>query len=132
MQIASPWRSAGVWMSILIAALMALNTWRAYSDPAGFAAYFGIEGAADASSAFVYVYASRALFLALVTATLIATQQFRALAYFALVAIVMPVADAIQVAQADGSMGIVARHIATAVYLSFTAFLLHRWMRRHG
>lgn len=119
-------------MSILIAALMALNTWRAYSDPAGFAGYFGLEGAADDNPAFVYVYASRALFLALVTATLIAKQQFRAIAYFAAVAIVMPVADAIQVAQASGSPATVARHVATAVYLGITAFLLFRWVRRYG
>jgi hypothetical protein len=130
--VSSPWRSVGVWMSILIAALMALNSWRAYSDPAAFAAYFGVEGAADGSAAFVYVYASRALFLGLVTAVLIARQQFRALAWFALVAILMPVADAIQVAQSGGPPAIIARHIATAVYLGVTAYFLHRWVKRHG
>ncbi len=68
---ASPWRSAGVWMAVLIAVLMALNTWRAASDPAAFARYFGIEAAATAHPAFVYVYAVRAFFLGLVTAVLI-------------------------------------------------------------
>jgi Na+-transporting methylmalonyl-CoA/oxaloacetate decarboxylase beta subunit len=129
---ASPWRSVGVWMSVLIAALMALNTWRAYSDPAGFAAYFGIEGAADGNPAFVYVYASRALFLAAVAVTLIATQQFRALGYFALVAIIMPATDAALVMQAGGAPAIIARHAATAVYLGLTAYLLHRWVNKHG
>lgn len=119
-------------MSVLIAALMALNTWRAYSDPVGFAAYFGVKGAAGGNPAFVYVYASRALFLALVTATLIAARQFRALALFGLVAIVMPLADSLQVAQAGGSPAIIGRHIATAVYLGVTAFLLNRWVRRYG
>ena len=122
----SPWRSAGVWMSLLIAAMMVLNTVRAASDPVAFASYFGFPGAADASTAFVLVYASRALFLAVITAVLIATHQWRALMWFALAAIVMPVSDALQVALTHGSPAIVARHIAIAVYLGITAFLLHR------
>lgn len=122
----SPWRSAGVWMSVLIAAMMVLNTVRAASDPVAFASYFGLPGAADASPAFVLVYASRALFLAVITAILIAKYQWRALMWFALAAIVMPVSDALQVALAHGPSAIVARHIAIAVYLGITAFLLHR------
>ena len=120
------WRSAGVWMSVLIAAMMVLNTVRAASDPVAFASYFGFAGAADASPAFVLVYASRALFLAVITAILIAKYQGRALMWFALAAIVMPVSDALQVALAQGPSAIVARHIAIAVYLGITAFLLHR------
>jgi Domain of unknown function (DUF4267) len=130
--IHSPWRSAGVWMAVLIALLMALNTWRASSDPAAFARYFGIGAAADSHPAFVYVYASRAFFLGLITAVLIWKRQFTALSWFAGVAIIMPLADAWQVSHARGSNAIVARHLATAAYLAVTAFLLHRWNSRNG
>ena len=111
---------------MLIAVMMAVNYWRAYSDPVGFAAYFGAAGAADANPAFVIVYSSRALFLTVVTAVLIATYQVRALKYFALVAVIMPVLDAVQVAQAGGPSAIVARHITIAAYLVATGHFLHR------
>lgn len=128
----SPWRSVGVWMSILIAAFMALNTWRSASDPAGFIAYFGLPQAADSDPAFVYVYASRALFLALITAVLIWKRQFAALKYFAAVAIIMPLCDAVQVFRAEGVGAVVVRHLVVALYLMITATLLHRWETRHG
>ena len=129
---ASPWRSVGVWMAVLIALLMALNTWRASSDPAAFARYFGVDAAADAHPAFVYVYASRAFFLGAITAVLLWRRQFVALAWFAAVAVTMPLADATLVARSGGSNAIVARHLATAAYLAVTAFLLHRWSTRNG
>ena len=72
------------------------------------------------------VYASRALFLALVTAVLLAWRQFRALGLFAAVAVVMPVADAVQVSAAGGASSIVIRHIVIAAYLVVTALLLVR------
>jgi hypothetical protein len=129
---ASPWRSAGVWMAVLITLLMALNTWRASSDPAAFARYFGVEAAASAHPAFVYVYASRAFFLGAITAVFIWKRQFEALTWFAAIAIVMPLADAALVARSGGNGAIIVRHLATALYLAVTAFLLHRWSARHG
>lgn len=129
---ASLLRSAGAWMSVLVALLMLVNCWRATSDPAGFARYFGVAAAADADPAFIYVYASRALFLAMITAILLWKRQLAALGYFAAAAIIMPICDAIQVQQAGGAIPIVARHLATAAYLAITAYLLHRWVARHG
>jgi Domain of unknown function (DUF4267) len=128
----TPWRSAGVWMATLIAFFMALNTWRSASDPAGFARYFGIAAAGEGHPAFVYVYASRAFFLGLITAILIWRHQFTALTWFAGTAIIMPLSDAWQVSQADGGNAIVMRHLAVAAYLALTAFLLHRWNNDHG
>jgi hypothetical protein len=127
----NPWRSAGVWMAVLIALLMLLNTWRAATDPAAFARYFGVEAAADAHPAFVYVYASRAFFLAVITAVLLWRRQFVALAWFAGVAIIMPLADAMLVARSGGSSAIIARHLATAAYLALTVLFLNRWNARH-
>lgn len=127
-----PWRSVTLWLAVLIAVLMAFNAWQAFSDPAAFAARFGLAGAADADAGFVHVYASRALFLAMVTATLLALRQFRALGLFALVAVVMPVADAMQVSAADGPGAIIVRHIVIAIYLIVTGALLLRLAKQRG
>jgi Domain of unknown function (DUF4267) len=128
----SPWRSVGVWMAVLIALLMVLNAWRSGTDPAAFARYFGIDAAADAHPAFIYVYSARANFLALITAVLIWRRQFTALSWFAGVAIIMPLEDAALVSSYGGSTAIVARHLATAAYLALTAFLLYRWNKSHA
>jgi hypothetical protein len=126
---ARPWRSVGVWMAVAITVLMAVNTARAALDPIGFANYFGLVGAADAHAGFVHVYALRTLFLALVTGALIVTGQWRALAWFAACAVVMPVGDAALVASADGPTAVIARHCAIAAYLAATAWLLFRLHR---
>jgi uncharacterized membrane protein len=131
-RLPNPYRSAGVWMSIVIPLFMALNTWRSASDPSAFIAYFGLPDSADSDPAFVYVYASRALFLGLITAVLVWKRQFTALKYFAGVAIIMPLCDAFQVFQAEGFSAVVVRHLVVATYLAITAMLLHRWEARHG
>lgn len=121
-----PWRSLAVWLTALIAVMMAFNAWQAFADPAGFAARFGLIGAADIDAGFVHVYAARALFLALVTAVLLALRQFRALGWFAAVAVVMPIADAALVSAAGGPSSIILRHTIIAIYLVATAWLLLR------
>ncbi len=121
-----PWRSLAVWLTALIAAMMAFNAWQAFADPAGFAARFGLVGAADADAGFVRVYAARALFLALVTAVLLGLRQFRALGWFAGVAVVMPIADAALVSAAGGPGSIILRHTIIAIYLVAAAWLLLR------
>lgn len=121
-----PWRSVAVWLSALIAVMMVYNAWQAFAAPTAFAARFGLAGAADADAGFVRVYAGRALFLALVTAVLLALRQFRALGWFAGVAVVMPVADAALVSAAGGPSSIVVRHVVIAAYLVVTAVLLLR------
>ncbi len=125
-----PVRSPAVWLVALIVAMMVFNAWQAFAAPTAFVARFGTPGAADANSAFVTVYASRALFLALVPAVLLGLRQFAALGWFAAVAVIMPIADAAQVSAAGGSASIVARHLAIAAYLAVTALLLLRLARK--
>lgn len=125
-----PWRSLAVWLSVLIAAMMVFNAWQAFADPAAFATRFGLTGAADADPGFVRVYAARALFLGVVTAVLLGLRQFRALGWFAGVAVVMPVADALLVSTAGGPGSIVIRHVIIGVYLLVTAALLLRLASR--
>lgn len=128
----SPWRSAGPWLAALIALMMAFNAWQAYTAPQAFAARFGAPGAADASAAFVTVYGARALFLAAMTAAFLVTRQWRALGWFAGVAVIMPVSDFLQVSAAGAPTAIVVRHLAIGVYLIVTAMLLLRLARRSG
>jgi len=125
-----PWRSPAVWLTGLITAMMAFNAWQAFADPAAFAERFGLAGAADADAGFVQVYAARALFLALAPAVLLGLREFRALGWFAGVAVVIPLADAALVSAANGPGSIISRHIIIAAYLVVTAALLLRLAAR--
>ena len=118
------WRSPGVWMAALAAALMFVNAGRAMADPAGFAAYLGLPLAGDPG--FVHVYAVRALFLGLLATALVLRRQRDALALFAAIAVVMPVGDAILTGLAGAPPATVGRHAAIAVFLAVTALVLRR------
>lgn len=128
--MASAASTSGYWLrvsSVLVAVMgvyMLVNTVRAFADPAGFAAYMGLPLSDTANHAFVQVYALRALFLGLCVLALLFRGDIRALAVFALVAVVMPVGDAVLTAANGAPIATVARHAATAIVLALTAFLL--------
>ena len=126
----SPWRSAGIWLTVALSAYLLINVVRALANPVEFAASFGTPLTTGADTPFVIVYAIRTLFLALFGPVLIARAQWKALPLFALVAVVMPIGDALLVASQGGPAAIVARHAATAVVVLITWFLLQRWVRR--
>jgi hypothetical protein len=127
----SPWRSVGVWMGILIAILMAVNAARAFADPMGFAAYMGLPLTDARDTGFVYVYGLRALFLGLFAAVLVARRDWTTFKFYALAALVMPIGDAILTANAGAPLATIGRHVAIAIYLVITAFMLHRWTSRN-
>ncbi len=122
--------TSGYWLrvsSVLVALMglyMLVNAGRAFADPAGFAAYMGLPLSDPANHAFVQVYALRALFLGLCVLALLFRRDTSALAVFALVAIVMPVGDAMLTAANGAPIEIVARHAGTAIVLAVTASLL--------
>jgi hypothetical protein len=128
---ATPWRSAGFWMGALIALLMAVNTFRAFTDPIGFATYLGLPLKNPADIGFVHVYGLRAAFLGFFAAVLLARQDMQTLKLYALAALVMPIGDALLTWTAGAPPAIVGRHIAITLYLVATAFTLHRWTTRH-
>jgi hypothetical protein len=128
----SPWSSLGAWLIVIVAALMAPNTARAFLNPVDFAAYMGLPLKDGANSGFVLVYALRAAFLGLIALALLVRREMTALAAFAAVAVVMPIGDAILTAASHAPLEIVARHAASAVYLAVTAFLLHRWVQANA
>jgi hypothetical protein len=128
----SPWTSVGVWLIVIVAALMALNTARALFGPSDFARYMGLPLRDAADSGFVAVYALRAAFLGLAAAALLLRSEIKALALFTAVAVVMPVGDAILTATSGAPFEIVARHAASAVYLAVAAYALDRWVRSNA
>jgi hypothetical protein len=117
-------------MVLLAAGLMFVNAARAFADPIGFAIYLGLPIAEPSASGFVLVYGVRALFIGALAAALLVTRQVRALTWFAATATIMPVGDAILTAQAGAPGGTIGRHIAIAVFLLLTAWLLSRLHHR--
>lgn len=128
--IASPWRSAGLWMSAILIGYLCFNVVRATLGPADFAATFGIPLENPGDNAFVLVYAIRTLFLALFGLALLLRRSYASLALFLLVAVVMPLGDALLVAQRGGEPAIIARHLIIAAIVLLTWFLTWRWARR--
>lgn len=126
----SPWRSAGVWMIVILIGYILFNAVRATLGPVDFANYYGLPLDADESSAFVLVYAIRALFLGLFGLALLSRRDFKALALYALVGAVMPLGDAGLVLLEGGPTATVIRHLLTAGFLILTWFLLRRWTLR--
>jgi hypothetical protein len=119
-------RAAGYWMVAIMALLMLVNFGRALLDPVGFAAYVGLPISGDDQAGFVHLYAFRALFLGLFAAFLVWSDQTKTLMWFALIAVVMPIGDAILTARAGAGLPTVGRHIGIAVFLLATAFALNR------
>lgn len=126
----SPWRSPGVWLTVALSTYLLINVARALANPVDFAASFGTPLTDSTDTAFVIVYAIRTLFLGLFGPVLIARAEWKALPLFALIAVVMPIGDALLVASQGGAAGIIARHAATAIVVLVTWFLLQRWVRR--
>src|ERR1044071_8342056 len=61
----SPWTSLGAWLGLALAALMIVNTFRAFVDPAAFAAYMGLPLSYPSGAGVVHIYGLRAAFLCL-------------------------------------------------------------------
>ena len=125
-----PVKSIGFWMAVLIVGLMALNTGRAFLAPVEFAQYLGLPLSDPPNVGFVYVYGLRAFFLGLFALVLILRRDFIALQWYALTAVVMAIGDAYLVTRSGGPLAIVARHLATGLYLVITALMLRRMTRQ--
>jgi hypothetical protein len=120
------WRTIGFWLAVPMALLQAVNAVRAVIDPAGFADYLGAPLAAEADAAWVFVYATRTAFVALLVAGLLLRGQLGALSWIALAALVMPLGDAWIAYTAGAPTATVARHLGIVLYLGLAAFALRR------
>jgi hypothetical protein len=75
-------------------------------------------------SDWVRIYASRTLFVALIVGCLLLARDFVLLKWVALLGLVMPVADALLAYQSHSAFPVVAKHVATVVYLVCTFLVL--------
>jgi hypothetical protein len=121
-----PRRSALVWISIALIAYLFFNVMQAILTPGTFAERFGTPIADISGQSFVRVYAIRTLFIAIFATLLIATRQFMQLSTFLIVAVLMPVGDAMIVASAGGESTIILRHLAIAGVVTALGVLLRR------
>ncbi len=117
---------AGLIMSGIMAAFMALNAVRAAAAPANFARYMGLP-LEPQPAGFVHVYAVRTVFLALLPAVLLLRRDTHALSVVAACAVVMPLGDAWLTWltwRAKAGTATVIRHLVIAVFLATAAWLL--------
>jgi hypothetical protein len=121
---------AGCVLVFLMAALQFTYAMYAYIDPTAFSVTRGTELFALGDTDWVKIYASRTLFIALVIGFLLYSRQYRILAFASLFGVVMPVTDALLAYQAQASDKVVFKHIATAVFLVVTFFVLHTIVKR--
>lgn len=119
----------------LVAAMALLQAYfaiSAYIDPAAFAPSRGTTLAAAEDADWVRIYASRTLFIALLLGYLLLRGQFGVLKWAALLGTVMPITDALLAYQAGATAGVVARHVATLIYLLVTFVVLHLALRKRA
>jgi len=71
----------------------------------------------------------RSFFLGVFGFALLLSRSYKTLTLYALVAVLMPIGDALLVVVKGGAVEVIARHILTAVFLLLTSFFLYRWTR---
>jgi Domain of unknown function (DUF4267) len=117
-------KKLGFVLVLLMVLLQLVYACFAYLDPGAFAALRGTELIESRDSDWVRIYASRTVFVALMIGYLLHRRQFKLLAAASLIGLVMPVTDAWLAYQASAAPLVVAKHVATAVFLLVTFFVL--------
>jgi hypothetical protein len=120
----------GFGLVLAMALLQAYFAVSAYVDPQSFAASRGTTLTTAEDADWVRIYASRTLFIALLLGYLLWRCQFTVLKWAALLGTVMPVTDAVLAYQAGATSGVIARHVATLIYLLVTFAVLHVLQRK--
>lgn len=126
----SPRAYAGYWLAALLAISQLYNAARVALDPVAYATYMGVPLAAVADAGWVWIYASRALFMGLLAGWLLWRSEFGVLRVMALLALVMPAADFYRVLQAQGSSLTLARHALIGAVLVAAWWALGRLQQR--
>ena len=117
-------KKLGVVLVSLMVVLQLAYACFAYFDPSSFAALRGTELFEVRDSDWVRVYASRTMFVVLIVGYLLYKRQWRLLAAASLFGLVMPITDAWLAYEASASAAVIAKHVATAVFLMATFLVL--------
>lgn len=125
----SRWETLGLSLVSIMALLQCGYALLAFLDPIMFATVRGTALFDVSDSDWIYIYASRTLFIALLIAYLAKNKQYPVLMWAAIFGTVMPVIDGLLAYQAGAANGVVYKHMATVVYLLFTSFVLRSIVR---
>lgn len=95
-----------------------------FINPTAFSVTRGTELFALGDADWVKIYASRTMFIALIIGYLLYAKQYKALAFASIIGVVMPATDAWLAMQAQAADKVVFKHVATAIFLVVTFFVL--------
>lgn len=118
------YRKTGLALVLIMALIQAFYAIFSYVDPAAFAALRGTELFSPMDSDWVKIYGSRTLFITLLLGYLLYIRNYSVLMWCALLGTVMPITDGFLAYQAQAPFQVVAKHIATVVFLLVTYFVL--------
>ena len=117
---------SGFVLVLLMVILQTFYALYAYIDPAAFSVLRGTQLAESSDSDWVQIYASRTLFVSLIIGTLLYFRAYKVLMWAALLGTVMPLTDGYLAYQAQAPFGVVAKHLATVLYLVITSVVLSK------
>jgi len=123
-------KKVAIILVLLMALIQAFYAAFAFIDPLAFAAVRGTELFSNHDLDWVFIYASRTLFVALIVMLLLYIQHYKALMWAALFGAVMPITDAWLAWQAGSPQVIIIKHLATLVYLLLTFFVLRALIKK--
>ncbi|NQZ88296.1 MAG: DUF4267 domain-containing protein [Colwellia sp.] len=116
----------GFVLVLLIVLLQGFYGTFASFEPALFSAARGTELFSNMDADWVKIYGSRTIFIALIFGYLLYTRNYIVLMWGSLFAVVMPITDGILAYEAQAPIKVVAKHIATIVYLLIIFFVLKK------
>jgi Domain of unknown function (DUF4267) len=123
------WKTVGFWLVLAMALLQLFYSCFAFASPVEFASYRGSKLGYETE--WVRIYASRTLFVALVLGLLLSLQEVALLRWISVLGIVMPLSDFVLAYQSSAPSSIIARHLATIIYLVITVGVLTYWLKRN-
>jgi hypothetical protein len=98
----------------------------AFIDPTMFSVVRGTELFSVMDADWVAIYGSRTIFITLIFGYLLCTRNYAVLMWGALFGIVMPITDGLLAYEAQAPFKVVAKHIATVVYLLIIFIVLKK------
>jgi Domain of unknown function (DUF4267) len=102
----------------------------AYLEPTLFSEVRGTELFSNKDLDWVVIYGSRTMFLSMLLGYLLYTRNYTVLMWGALFGVVMPITDGVLAYEAQAPFKVVAKHIATIVYLLIVFFVMKKVVAR--
>ena len=98
----------------------------AFIDPEMFSVVRGTELFSGMDADWVAIYGSRTIFITLIFGYLLYTRNYVVLMWGALLGVIMPITDGLLAYEAQAPLKVVAKHVATIVYLLVLFFVLKK------